>query len=50
VATCPHVHLIGAFDFDQAGSGIDIDARAAHYDDPSFWNRALRETQNEPLA
>jgi hypothetical protein len=30
-----HVHLIGAFDFDQAGSGIDIDPLAAHYDDPS---------------
>jgi TnpA family transposase len=26
-----HVHLIGAFDFEQAGSGIDIDALAARY-------------------
>ena len=29
-----HVHLIGAFDFEQTGSGIDIDALAARYNDP----------------
>ena len=45
-----HVHLIGAFDFEQAGSGIDIDALAARYNDPAFWNRALIEPADDPLA
>jgi hypothetical protein len=36
-----HVHLIGAFDFEQTESQIDIDALAARYDDPDFWNRGL---------
>lgn len=45
-----HVHLIGAFDFEQAGSGIDIDALAARYSDPAFWNRALIETSDDPLV
>jgi hypothetical protein len=38
-----HVHLIGAFDFEKTGAGIDIDALAARYNDPVFWNRALVE-------
>ena len=45
-----HVHLIGAFDFEPAGSGIDIDALAARYNDPAFWNRALIEPADDPLA
>ena len=45
-----HVHLIGAFDFEQAGSGIDIDALAARYNDPTFWSRALIEPADDPLA
>ena len=45
-----HVHLIGAFDFEQTGSGIDIDALAARYNDPAFWNRALIEPADDPLA
>jgi hypothetical protein len=36
-----HVHLIGAFNFEQAESQIDIDALAARYDDPDFWNQAF---------
>ena len=31
-----HVHLIGAFDFEPAGSGIEIDALAVCYHDPAF--------------
>ena len=45
-----HVHLIGSFDFEQAGSGIDIDALAARYNDPVFWNLALIEPADDPLA
>jgi TnpA family transposase len=45
-----HVHLIGSFDFDQAGSGIDIDALAARYNDPAFWSRAFIEPDDDPLA
>jgi hypothetical protein len=45
-----HVHLIGAFDFEQTESQIDINALAARYDDPTFWNRALIEAPDDPLA
>jgi hypothetical protein len=45
-----HVHLIGAFDFERAESGIDIDELAARYDDPAFWNRALLEASEDLLA
>jgi len=45
-----HVHLIGAFNFEQAESHIDIDALAARYDDPAFWNRALIEEPDDSLA
>src|ERR1700730_18544790 len=45
-----HVHLIGAFDFEQTESQIDINALAARYDDPNFWNRALIEAPDDPLA
>jgi hypothetical protein len=34
---------VGAFNFEQTKSQIDIDALAARYDDPDFWNRALIE-------
>jgi hypothetical protein len=44
-----HVHLIGAFDFEQT-ERIDIDALAARYDDPDFWNRAFTEAPDDPLA
>ena len=45
-----HVHLIGAFDFEQTESQIDIDALAARYNDPAFWKRALTEPSDDPLA
>ena len=41
-----HVHLIGALNFEQAGSHIDLDALAARYDDPDFWNRAFEESDD----
>ena len=44
-----HIHLIGAFDFDQAESPVDIDALAARFSDPAFWNRALREDPEPAL-
>ena len=44
-----HVHLIGAFDFEQTGSEIDIDALAARYNDPAFWNRAVTEPPDDSL-
>jgi hypothetical protein len=40
-ASHPSLHLIGAFDFEQAGSGIDIDALAARYSDPAFLESGL---------
>jgi TnpA family transposase len=45
-----HVHLTGAFDFEPAESGIDIDVLVARYEDPAFWNRALVEAPDESLA
>jgi Tn3 transposase DDE domain len=45
-----HVHLIGAFNFEQTESQIDIDALAARYDDPDFWNRAVIEAPDDSLA
>ena len=41
---------VGAFNFEQPKSQIDIDALAARYDDPEFWNRALIEELDDPLA
>jgi hypothetical protein len=31
-------------------AGIDIDALAARYDDPAFWQRALLALPENPLA
>jgi TnpA family transposase len=45
-----HIHLIGAFDFDQAESPVDIDALAARFSDPAFWNRAFTEVPDDPLG
>jgi hypothetical protein len=38
-----NIHLIGAFDFEQAESPIDIDALAARFSDPAVWNRSFQE-------
>jgi hypothetical protein len=45
-----HAHLIGAFNFEQTESQIDIDGLAARYDDPDFWNRALLEVPDASSA
>jgi hypothetical protein len=45
-----HVHLIGAFDFEETESQIDIEELAARYDDPAFWTRALVEASEDLLA
>jgi len=42
--------LIGALDFEQTESQIEIEALAARYDDPDFWNRALIEAPDDSLA
>ena len=38
-----HINLFGRFEFTQTGSHVDLDALAERYNDPDFWNRALRE-------
>jgi hypothetical protein len=45
-----HVHLTGAFNFEQTESQIDIDSLVARYDDPDFWNRGLIEAPDDSLA
>jgi TnpA family transposase len=45
-----HIHLIGAFDFDQAESPVDIDALAARFSDPTFWNRAFTEVPDDQMG
>jgi TnpA family transposase len=45
-----HVHLIGAFDFEPAGSDIDMEALAARYHDPALRKRALLEPSHDPGA
>jgi TnpA family transposase len=45
-----HVHLTGAFDFEQVESGVDIDALVARYEDPDFWSQTGREAPSESLA
>jgi hypothetical protein len=37
-----HVNLFGTIEFSQTPLSIDIHALAARYDDPDYWNRALR--------
>jgi hypothetical protein len=41
---------VGAFNFEQTKSQIDIDALAGRYDDPDFWHRALIEAPDDSLA
>ena len=37
-----HINLFGTIEFSQTPLSIDLDALAARYDDPDYWNRALR--------
>ena len=39
-----HVNLFGTIEFSQTPLSTDLDALAARYDDPDYWNRALRLT------
>lgn len=45
-----HVQLIGAFNFEQTESQIEIDALAVLHHDPDFWNRAVIEAPGDSLA
>lgn len=38
-----NVNLIGNFDFTAGTSPVDIEALAAHYNNPHFWRRSMRE-------
>jgi TnpA family transposase len=40
-----HVNLFGSFEFNPTNSPIDIDALAAYYADPAYWNRILRAAE-----
>ncbi len=42
-----NVNLFGNFDFTAGTSPVDIDALAARYNDTNFWNRSLREEEDE---
>ena len=44
-----HVNLFGAIEFMQRASKVDLDALAAHYTDPTFWNKVLQGTYDEML-
>ncbi|MBV8100488.1 MAG: Tn3 family transposase [Verrucomicrobia bacterium] len=43
-------YVNGAFNFEQTESQINIDALAALYDDPDFWDRAVIEAPGDSLA
>jgi hypothetical protein len=46
-----HINLFGQFEFSQTVSQVDIDALAARYNDPIYWNKALlEETENALLV
>lgn len=45
-----HVNLFGKFEFSDTTPIIDIDALAARYTDPAYWNQALTAVQEGPVA
>lgn len=45
-----HVNLFGKFEFSDTTPIIDIDALAACYADPAYWNKAMTEVQEGPVA
>ena len=45
-----HVNLIGKFEFTSEATGIDLDALAARYADPGYWNQALDEGDEDALT
>lgn len=38
-----HINLFGRFQFTQSAAAGDLNALTECYNDPDFWNRALRE-------
>ncbi|MGF6766250.1 TnpA family transposase [Paraburkholderia sp. GAS33] len=45
-----HINLFGSFEFSPADASVDIDALAAHYADPAWWNRIVRTDRVPPDA
>ena len=45
-----HINLFGSFEFSPAEASVDIDALAAHYADPAWWNRIVRTDRVPPDA
>lgn len=45
-----HVNLFGKFEFSDTTPTIDIDALAARYADPAYWNKAMTAVQEEPVS
>lgn len=45
-----HINLFGTFEFDEKTDKVDIDALAARFADPDYWNKALREIPEVPLG
>jgi hypothetical protein len=40
-----HVNLFGTFEFSPTESTVDLDALAARYSEPGYWNQVLQEEQ-----
>lgn len=45
-----HVNLIGKFEFTAEAPQVDIDALAARYAEPGYWNKAFEEGEDGSLA
>lgn len=37
-----YINLFGSFEFSPSTSKVDIDALVAHYADPAYWDKALK--------
>ena len=44
-----HVNLLGAIEFMQRASKVDLDALAARYTDPAFWSKVLQAANDDVL-
>lgn len=45
-----HINLFGSFEFNRSNSKVDLNALAARFEDPVFWNRALQELEEVVLS
>jgi hypothetical protein len=43
-----HINLFGSFEFNPMNSTIDIDALAAYYADPAYWDKITRAEGDPP--